>query len=186
MFHDLTYVLQVATAFETSVNLQNFQEQNHINISRARNRCTRRFEIASWRRVWHTRFSGWRGGATVSVILCALILFVNMLLLIIAVAAWHPQDRIATAFTGDCEVAARQLTVAHLCINLLSSMLLGASNYCMQRLVAPTRGEIDAAHSVKEAMDIGIPSLRNLFLIARPRALLWLLLGLSSIPLHFL
>lgn len=174
-----------STLAETVTELEDTEEEQPRTTKSWSFRASR-FVPSAWRRVWRSRFSGWRGGALVSVILCTLVLFVNILLLIIAAAAWHPQGGIATAFTGDCAVAARQLTVAHLFINLLSSMLLGASNYCMQRLVAPTRAEIDAAHARRNTLDIGIPSVANLFLISRPRALLWLLLALSSIPLHFL
>lgn len=176
--------LSTSTLAETVTELEDTEEEQPRKTKSWSSRASRLVPSA-WRRVWRSRFSGWRGGALVSVILCALVLFVNILLLIIAAAAWHPQGGIATAFTGDCAVATRQLTVAHFFINLLSSMLLGASNYCMQRLVAPTRGEIDAAHARKRTLDIGIPSVSNLFLISRDRALLWLVLGLSSIPLHF-
>lgn len=172
------------TLVEKSLELHDTKEQQH-KITKGWRCRPSHLVPASWRRVWHSRFSGWRGGALVSVILCGFVLFINVLLLIIAAAAWQPQGGIATSYTGDCDVVARQLTVAHLFINLLSSALLGSSNYCMQRLVAPTRGEIDAAHARKKALDIGIPSVKNLFFIARPRAVLWLLLGLSSIPLHF-
>jgi hypothetical protein len=55
----------------------------------------------------------------------------------------------------------------------------------MQRLVAPTRKEIDDAHAKRKWLDIGIPSVRNLTLINKTRVFLWLLLGLSSVPLHF-
>jgi hypothetical protein len=77
------------------------------------------------------------------------------------------------------------MTALHLLINLLSSLLLGASNYCMQRLVAPTRKEIDAVHAKRDWLDIGMPSVRNLPSINKGRTLLWVFLGLSSIPLHF-
>ncbi|KAJ4357542.1 uncharacterized protein N0V89_002118 [Didymosphaeria variabile] len=55
----------------------------------------------------------------------------------------------------------------------------------MQRLVAPTRKEIDDAHSTRKWLDIGMPSVRNLASISKVRMVIWVLLGLSSIPLHF-
>ncbi|CUS09941.1 unnamed protein product, partial [Tuber aestivum] len=33
-------------------------------------------------------------------------------------------------------------------------------------------------------MDIGVPSVRNLFRIKQERALLWIAIGITSIPLH--
>lgn len=137
------------------------------------------------RTTWRTRFSGWRGGVLLSMIICSAVLLLNILLAIISATVWHREGGIATAFTGNCTTAARFTTVMHLLINLLSSLLLGASNYCMQRLASPTRKEVDNAHAKKKWLDIGMPSVRNLVHINKGRALLWLLLGLSSIPLHF-
>lgn len=74
----------------------------------------------------------------------------------------------------------------HLVINLLSTLLLGASNYTMQCLSAPTRNDINKAHQQRVSVDIGIPSVRNLRRISWRRVVLWWLLGLSSIPLHFM
>lgn len=89
-------------------------------------------------------------------------------------------------FTGDCTISGRSTKAIHLIINLLSSLLLGASNYCMQRLVAPTRKEIDLAHAQNKFLDISVPSTRNLLLISKHRVTVWILLALSSMPLHFL
>jgi hypothetical protein len=132
------------------------------------------------------RFSGWRGGVFASLIVTTVVLSLNVILATVAATAWHAKDGIATAFTGNCTTAARWTTGLHLLINLLGSVLLGASNYCMQRLVAPTRKELDAAHARKKWLDIGSPSVRNLFSIGRGRAALWILLGFSSLPLHLL
>lgn len=74
----------------------------------------------------------------------------------------------------------------HLAINLLSTLLLGASNYTMQCLSAPTRDEINKAHQQRISLDIGIPSIRNLRRISWNRIVLWWLLALSSVSLHFL
>ncbi|KAH7088113.1 hypothetical protein FB567DRAFT_591531 [Paraphoma chrysanthemicola] len=130
------------------------------------------------------RISGWRGGVTFAVACSASVLLVNVICAIVAATAGQPSDGIATAYTGDCKVATRWTTGLHLLINVLSSMLLGASNYCMQRLVAPTRTEIDKAHAAGKWLDIGMPSLRNLSSISKKRLMLWILLAASSIPLH--
>lgn len=74
----------------------------------------------------------------------------------------------------------------HLIINILSTLLLGASNYSMQCLSSPTRSEIDKAHRQKLWLDIGVPSVRNLRRISASRIALWWLLAASSIPLHLL
>jgi hypothetical protein len=134
---------------------------------------------------WRARFSGWRGGVIACIAITSFVLLLNLVLAIITNTAWHPLQGVATAYTGDCEVASRWTTAVHLLINLLSSLLLGASNYCMQRLVAPTRKEVDSAHARKKWLDIGMPSVRNLSFIGKSRVVLWVLLGLSSVPLHF-
>lgn len=56
----------------------------------------------------------------------------------------------------------------------------------MQCLIVPTRKECDAAHARGDWLDIGIPSFRHLSRIQWPRRIAWALLGLSSIPIHFL
>ena len=89
-------------------------------------------------------------------------------------------------YTGDCSKAERISTGIHLAINVLSTLLLGASNMCMQLLAAPTRSEIDRAHRDFYWLDIGVPSNRNLKYISRERLIVWVILGLSSVPLHFL
>jgi hypothetical protein len=74
----------------------------------------------------------------------------------------------------------------HLLINLLSTGLLMASNYCMQLQAAPTRADIDRAHARGQWLDIGVPSLRNFGKIGRWRKFTWLLLAFSSLPIHFM
>ena len=71
-------------------------------------------------------------------------------------------------------------------LNGLATALIGASSYNMQCLVAPSRSEVDLAHSEDTWLDIGVPSVRNLRHISRSRVALWLVLALSTIPLHLL
>jgi len=118
---------------------------------------------------WQWRFSGWRGGVAVSIAVSSFVLILNAILAIVAATRWEKSDNIATVFTGDCTLVARRMVAVHLIINILSSLLLEASNSCMQRLVAPTRKEINKAHARKTWLDIGIPSLRNLASISRRR-----------------
>ena len=46
--------------------------------------------------------------------------------------------------------------------------------------------DIDQAHKLRKWLDIGVQSYRNLTFIPFSRAALWLLLGLSSWPIHLL
>lgn len=116
----------------------------------------------------------------------SIVLGVNISALATFSTKWNPQDDFGTLFHGDCDVAARINTLLHLAINVLSTMLLASSNLCMQLLASPTRIEVDAAHARGRWVDIGTPSFRNLWSIRKSRLAVWCVLGLSSLPLHFL
>ncbi|KAJ6190749.1 hypothetical protein N7519_000770, partial [Penicillium mononematosum] len=92
----------------------------------------------------------------------------------------------AVLFTGNCEKSKQISTAFHLVINILGTVLLGASNYGMQCLCAPTRGDIDRAHSRGKWLDIGVQSTRNLSHIPRIKLFLWISLAFSSLPLHLM
>ena len=96
------------------------------------------------------------------------------------------QDTIGTIYQGHCDKVKKLNLWLHLLINVLSTVLLGTSNYCMQLLMAPTPREVIDAHKEKMWLDIGIPSIRNLRRIERKRITTWCLLGLSSGFLHLM
>lgn len=130
-------------------------------------------------------FRGWRVGALAAAALALLSLLIN-----IAVVAWLGSQGKGAAlievFNGSCSKVQRMDIWTHLAINALSTLLLGGSNYCMQCLCAPTRSEVDIAHSRGTWLDIGVPSVRNLGKLSKPRVMLWWMLGLSSVPLHLM
>jgi hypothetical protein len=87
----------------------------------------------------------------------------------------------------SCSRVKAMNTGIHVLINVLSTILLAGSNYCMQCLSAPTREQIDEAHRKSTWVDVGVPSIRNLFCAVSGRnVVLWVLLSLSSLPLHLL
>lgn len=86
--------------------------------------------------------------------------------------------------TGDCDTIEKHNDGLHLGINILSTLLLSASNYTQQRLVSPTRAEVDQAHLRGKSLNVGVPSLRNLLHISRDRLLLYSVLLATSLPLH--
>ena len=101
------------------------------------------------------------------------------------VASGHKMmDGIYMVYWGSCSKTETKDTWVHLALNVVATGLLASSNYCMQLLSAPSRTEVDKAHAKQRWLDIGIPSVRNLSSLRRKKALLWWLLGLSSIPLH--
>ncbi|KAG7410340.1 hypothetical protein Forpi1262_v017250 [Fusarium oxysporum f. sp. raphani] len=54
----------------------------------------------------------------------------------------------------------------------------------MQILVAPTREELDSAHRMGKAMEIGVPSLKNLKRIESKRVVTWVVFGAIATLLH--
>ena len=74
----------------------------------------------------------------------------------------------------------------HVALNIISSLFLGAGNYCMQILVAPSRAEMDKAHSKGVSLSIGVPNVGNSRYIERKRVLGWVLIGMFAAILHLL
>ena len=134
-------------------------------------------------RTWHSKRSV---VLATSCVVAAAIFLINLTATIVFGVKYGSRDDLGTLYTGDCSTSQRISLGLHLVINVLSTMLFGASNLCMQILAAPTRKELDNAHRAHRWMDIGVPSLRNLRSIACERRVLWVVLGLSSVPLHFL
>jgi hypothetical protein len=129
---------------------------------------------------------GWRTGVIDCAIMAAFVLVVNLAFMIWALVRFRLDDGVGTLYTGTCQQLQSLNLWVHLLINILSTGLLSASNYCMQCVCAPTRDDIDKAHAKREWMDIGVPSFRNLSGISLKRRLLWIGLAFSSIPLHLL
>ena len=130
--------------------------------------------------------NGWRMGVKLCASTAALVLFANIGLTIWASTKNGFSNNLATIQVGSCRETKDLSLWLHLLINVLSTMLLAASNYCMQCLSSPTREEIDRAHSRHTWLDIGVPSVHNLRRIARSRIILWWLLAFSGVPLHLL
>ena len=134
---------------------------------------------------------GWKVSALLFTAFCSLVFITNLSVLIWAATHNHgPSDMTLILRTGSnsaqCEAIQDLNKWGHLLINVLSTVLLSGSNYCMQCLSAPTRSDINSAHLDGRWLDVGVPSIHNLRWISRRRLYLWLVLGLSSLPLHLL
>ena len=140
-----------------------------------------------WKPDWYT---GWHTGVLACATSVMVVLLINVSLTIYA--ATNPEYKMAressirTLYEGSCHKTRTIGLWLHLGINVLSTVLLSGSNYTQQCLAAPTRSEIDAAHSRRRWMDIGVPSVRNLLRIKAERRFLWIAIGITSIPLHLL
>ena len=136
-------------------------------------------------------FAGWRKGAMLAAVSSSLVFLVNLVVTIwigvqLKKTASTVHSTVQELYHGNCHDVETTNTWVHLAINVISTVLLSASNYCMQCLSAPTRKELDKAHKNGKWLDIGIPSIRNLKAIGKMKLTVWILLGLSSIPLHLL
>lgn len=131
------------------------------------------------------RFQGWRFGVLMCTTATCLVLLLNIVLALAALGkgGWG-QDGQPILREGDCSMISMLSTGVHLLINAMSTALLGASSYCMQCLSAPTRKELDLAHKKQSWLDIGVLSPRNIRSVSSSRRVRWLILGLSTIPLH--
>jgi hypothetical protein len=107
-------------------------------------------------------YSGWRGGCLAAAISAGTVLLINIIFTIWAAETSKSGTHIGTIHAGDCGAISKADSWLHIAINIMGTLLLGASNYTMQCLSSPTRKEVDAAHSTGRYLDIGLPSLRNL------------------------
>ena len=140
---------------------------------------------SAWKPVWYT---GWHTGVLAWAAAVVVVLLINVgLTIYVSMNREYKMERgTGTLYSGSC---AKSKTIGiwlHLGINVLSTLLLSGSNYTQQCLAAPTRSEIDAAHAKRRWMDIGVPSVRNLFRIKAERTILWIAIGITSVPLHLL
>src|ERR1700743_2763837 len=106
---------------------------------------------------------GWRPGILRGSIAALVVFIINLTLTILAGKVSKSLIKgQKVVFQGNCNQV-KQLDIGiHLIINLLSTVLLAASNYAMQCLSAPTRQDVDTAHKGRFWVDIGVISMRNL------------------------
>ncbi|KAL2829980.1 hypothetical protein BDW59DRAFT_178184 [Aspergillus cavernicola] len=120
------------------------------------------------------------------------VLALNIILTIIAAALAYSNNSqqsftFASLHTGKCSVAKNWTTGLHLVINILSTVMLGASNYCMQCLASPSRAQVDEAHNQRTWIRIGVPNIWNLLRRQRgKRQWLGYILLITSLPIHLI
>ncbi|KAJ6188672.1 hypothetical protein N7519_003580 [Penicillium mononematosum] len=134
----------------------------------------------------------WTKGVLYCVWFVSGVLVANIILTIIGVVLAYSkygsgEFGYAPVYQGKCSVAKNSATGIHLVINILSTIMLGASNYCMQCLAAPSRSEVDEAHRKRTWLAIGIPDIAHLVLRA-PARRRWLgiVLLVTSFPIHLI
>jgi len=127
----------------------------------------------------------WRRGILLGCISAFTILALN-LVATVAATANSSRGSNGNIFQGNCNKAAHVNLGLHSLVNVMSTLLLAASNYGMQCLSAPTRSEVDKAHRRRARLDIGVMGFRNTRWVHWGRGWAWFLLGISSMPLHLL
>lgn len=120
--------------------------------------------------------------ATLSTIFAVVALSV----MIWAVLHYPVEDDTGTVYTGSCRTVHYADGLSHIILNIVSTLFLGAGNYCMQVLVAPSRKDVDKAHKDHTSMDIGIHSVRNIWRMSYVKRAMWVLLGVTSTTMHLL
>jgi hypothetical protein len=134
-----------------------------------------------------SRFRGWRMGIIIGSCMSSIVLGINITVLIIG--ATHGkgfENGFAVPMSGRADAMSWWSSAIHVVVNALSTILLAASNYTMQVLSSPTREDVDKAHAKHKHLDIGVLSVRNLTRIPRRRLFLFILMGMSTIPIHLL
>ena len=126
--------------------------------------------------------STWRFIIMSGLFMTAVVLILNISLLI-----WsRTRSEGDMLYRGDCTTAKSKATWTSIAINVLSTLLLGASNAAMQCLNAPTRVEVDKVHANGHWLDIGVSGFRNWRVLERWRKYSVAFILLSSLPLHLL
>ena len=162
-------------------------QESHIESSVEGDKARHWLQFRVARSSQRFRKRSWTFGIHAGLYASTAVLLGNVALLVTgSIAHGGVIDGIGTIAQGDMRRISLTSTAYHLLINVLSTVLLTSSNYAMQILCAPTRSDIDRAHSNGHWLEVGIMSIRNLRHIDRRRAMLWALLAITSAPLHLL
>jgi hypothetical protein len=103
-----------------------------------------------------------------------------------AVIHYPVEGDTGTIYTGSCQMVHYIDGLSHVVLNIVSTLFLGAGNYCMQVLVAPSRKDVDKAHKNGISMDVGIHSIRNIWRMSYLKRTMWIFLGTTSTTMHLL
>ncbi|KAJ5951286.1 uncharacterized protein N7479_009699 [Penicillium vulpinum] len=140
----------------------------------------------SWPFHFGDRFQGWKFTIFLACMTSLIVFLFNLIFMLYTISHDRQDDTVGILYEGDCKKVHHLDLGFHLLINVLSTALVSASNFGMQCLAAPTRQNIDRAHQKGKWLDIGVPSIRNLFHVSKGRSLLWICLAFSSLPFHLI
>lgn len=132
--------------------------------------------------------SGWKRAARVN---CVILITIDILLVIFLIISTTSTNSFSKAFMffqgtcGDGSVSKLNMLL-HLLLNTVSTVVFASSNFFMQVINSATRQELDLVHTAGLCLDIGVPSMTNAFRLGKFKLYTWILLFLSSVPLHLL
>ncbi|KAI0860541.1 hypothetical protein F4860DRAFT_478805 [Xylaria cubensis] len=135
---------------------------------------------------WRIRLSKRNKALLLQIFLVATIFIVNIVLAVYTSSKYPSQNGVGLLYAGNCDTVGTSNRYLHLLINVLSTGMLSASNFCIQLQASPTRADVDHVHEHNSWVDIGVPSMRNLKYISWWRLVSCIILALSSLPIHLL
>lgn len=130
--------------------------------------------------------SGWRRAAVINTITVGCLGLVLLGIIGISINRAGSLSKAWLFYRGSCDQANRINLLLHLLLNIVSTLIIASSNFFMQVLNAPTRKEVDRAHAKNRWLEIGVPSIGNIFHVSSFKTIAWVLFNLSSVPIHLL
>ncbi|PGH01675.1 hypothetical protein GX51_05121 [Blastomyces parvus] len=133
----------------------------------------------------------WIRGALICAYAACFVLLVNVIITLIAVIRTYGEYESiefisAPIYKGKCSVSRNWVTGLHFFINCLCAVTIATSSYCMQCLASPSRADTDRAHNQGRWLEIGTASIGNFRFVGYKRLGLWLVLLLTSLPIHII
>ncbi|RYO75614.1 hypothetical protein DL766_004240 [Monosporascus sp. MC13-8B] len=128
--------------------------------------------------------NGWRGRIIRLAVFSTLVWLLNIAVYAVLFIRSDIKFGSGVLMDSSCVTVERANTLIHVALNIVTSLMLSASTLAMDSLCCPTRAEVDNAHAKKRSLHIGGLSLRNFRFISKSRSILWILLWVTSIPLH--
>ncbi|KAI0454823.1 hypothetical protein F5B21DRAFT_504067 [Xylaria acuta] len=135
---------------------------------------------------WRIRLSKRNKALLLQIILIVTIFITNIFLVTYASSKYPSREGVGLLYAGNCDTVKTANRYLHLLINVLSTGMLSASNFCIQLQASPTRADVDHVHEHNSWLDIGVPSIRNLRYISWWRLASCIILALSSLPIHLI
>ncbi|RAR04451.1 serine/threonine protein kinase [Stemphylium lycopersici] len=109
-----------------------------------------------------TFIAGWRAGLLRAFLLCFFALITNIAIYASLGSTFDTVKGTAIIIGESCSSVQSANIGIHAALNILSTLVLGASTYAMQGLTSPSRKEVDATHAKGKWLEIGTSSVRNL------------------------